>query len=261
MKRPKPVEEFGRDLVKQLHNEMLNAALQDWAAPPVGGNNRPQQLLEATGLSDEQRWLVWQMVAQAIETMYHRVIQFVDDAVASEQLEVHMKDAEDAEESAPWDTESIGMPYGFSANMLERYGIDPAALWEQAKSWTLPPGRREGGVVQTDARPPEMDRPRPTPEQAAAYAEKLRDGGRECPSATVRRRRYGGCASGADSRSSRAGKHRRRRGSSHSFATHGGDSVPSGRRACVHSMMLALQGNVAASDSSMSTPWPGRSLG
>lgn len=181
MDRPEFVEAFGRDLVKQLHDEMLATALRDWAAPPVGGRNTPQQLLEATGLSDEQRRLVWQIVAQTIETAYHRVVQFLDDAVTGGQLAVDIKDSEDPEQSAPWDSDSIGMPYGFSADMLERYGVDPAALWEQAKSWDLPPGRREGGVVPNDARPPEMDRPRPTPEQAAAYAQTLRDSGRDCP--------------------------------------------------------------------------------
>lgn len=181
MNRPEFVEAFGRDLVKQLHDEMLTRALQDWAAPPAGGRNTPQQLLEATGLSDEQRWLVWQMVAQTVETTYHRAVQFLDDAAARGQLAIRMTDPEDPEKSAPWDGDSIGMPYGFSADMLERYGVEPAALWEQAKSWQLPPGRRESGVVLNDARPPEMDRPRPAPEQAAAYAEKLREAGRECP--------------------------------------------------------------------------------
>jgi hypothetical protein len=181
MDRPAFVDEFGRDLVKQLHDGMLTRALEDWAAPPVGGKNTPQQLLEATGLSDEQRRLVWQMIAGTVETMYHTVVQFLDDAASSNQLEVRIKDPEDPERSAPWDTDSIGMPYGFSADMLERYGVDPAALWEQAKSWTFPPGRLEGGIVLNEARPPEMDRPRPTPEQSAAYAEKLREAARECP--------------------------------------------------------------------------------
>ena len=181
MDRPKFVERFGADLVKQLHNEVLAEALRDWGALPVGGRNTPQQLLEATGLSDEQRWLVWQMIARTVETTYHRTVQFLDDAVAGRQLAIEMNDPENPAASAPWDCDSIGMPYGFSADMLERYGVDPAALWEQAKSWELPPGRREAGVVREDARPPEMDRPRPTPEQRAAYADNLRDAGRDCP--------------------------------------------------------------------------------
>src|SRR5688572_25429572 len=129
MDRPGFVEAFGRDLVKQLHDEMLTRALQDWAAPPVGGKNTPQQLLEATGPSDEQRRLVWQMVAGTVETMYHAVVQFLDDAVGTKQLDVRMLDPDDPERSAAWDTDSVGMPYGFSADMLERYGVDPAALW------------------------------------------------------------------------------------------------------------------------------------
>jgi hypothetical protein len=92
-----------------------------------------------------------------------------------------MKDPEDENDppNSVSRTDSIDMPYGFSAEMLERYGVDAPAVWERAKSWTLPPGRREGGVVLNDRRPPEMDRPRPTP--TAAYAERLRDGGRDCP--------------------------------------------------------------------------------
>ena len=118
------IVKFGSELVGLVYNRVLKNELLMWA----GGRPRTDRLhqrLEETGLTDRQRELVWRLIADAAENAYHAAVQHIDDEVTRGRLEIRFTGDGRAVE---WNTETIGMPFGFSADMIEAYGVDPAKL-------------------------------------------------------------------------------------------------------------------------------------
>ena len=140
--RPKLAEQFGRELVQQLVNaryaQQLKSLRGQWA---VEGANRHHRKLESMRLTPEQRAAVWELIAEVIDDSYHAVVQLLDEKISRGEMTVELRSSENPEERLGFDGSVIDMSYGFSADMIEKYGVDASALYEAAQS--SPPPARE----------------------------------------------------------------------------------------------------------------------
>jgi hypothetical protein len=133
-KRHPLVEGFGRELVERVYNDLLRNELRAWSGQSPRAD-RLHQRLEETGLSAEQRRLIWRLLSSAVENAYHSVVQYVDDKVSSREMTIRFVDPDAPATNMPWDTETIGMPYGFSADMLDAFGVDSQKILTESLPW------------------------------------------------------------------------------------------------------------------------------
>jgi hypothetical protein len=135
--RPELAEQFGRELVQKLVNdrytEHLNSLRGQWA---VEGANRHFRKLESLRLTPELRAFVWELIADAVENSYHAVVHLLDEKIALGEMIIELRSRENPDERLSFDGSVIDMPYGFSADMIEKYGLDAGALYEAAQSLT-----------------------------------------------------------------------------------------------------------------------------
>ena len=135
--RPELAEQLGRELVQQLVNaryaQELNSLRGQWA---VEGANRHFRKLESAGLTPEQRAAVWELIAETVENSYHAVVYLLDEKISRGEMTVELRSGENPDERLSFDGSVIDMPYGFSADMIEKYGVDAGALYQAAQSLT-----------------------------------------------------------------------------------------------------------------------------
>jgi len=136
-KRPKLAEDFGRELVERLVNRMLEGRIKSWRGQWASERaNASFHEVESMRFTPEQHALIWQWLSHAIEDSYHTIVDLLFEKIMRGKMKIELCDPDAPEQRIDFNGSVIGMPLGFSADMIERYGVDAGALYQTALSWT-----------------------------------------------------------------------------------------------------------------------------
>jgi hypothetical protein len=125
---PSLLDQLANDLVENLHNRHLVGlarGMTGWW--PEEESNALRRKLHDAGLTEQQRRVVWSILAQVVADAFHGLVHEVDQELTAGRVVIELHEGDKAQRI----TELPCMAMAFSSDQLQAHGLNPAELYEQ----------------------------------------------------------------------------------------------------------------------------------
>jgi hypothetical protein len=118
---PDIADKIGRDMVESVYNRVLLDIVVRWESQ----QNEFGRLLNTSGFTDEQRRVVWRLLASAVETSFHHFVYWLDDKAEHGELAIRFIDKDKPKTRATgrmcrWGCRLVFLPTCWNATALMR---------------------------------------------------------------------------------------------------------------------------------------------